>query len=198
MMRLPPNGCRLTSIICITLHSMFTGDSRTPGGRTNSLGTGVKPPIWNSSTPASYSPEVRFIRSAISSVTMLTTNSPFARTFVKVSFGGSRTPHAKHMTGGFAQITLKKLNGARLRTPSGETVETNAMGRGTTVPISSLYVLIGGVAAGSTLTLSGINTYENTGRSLFGPLKSLLTQSLIENTIYTGISRSYFTWSGWW
>jgi len=55
-----------------------------------------------------------------------------------VSFSGDRVPQAKHTTGGLPQIALKKLKGARFRTPSGDTVETNAMGRGTTEPISSL------------------------------------------------------------
>ena len=44
----------------------------------------------------------------------------------------------KPVTGGFELATVKKLNGARLNAPSGLSVETNAMGRGTTDPISSL------------------------------------------------------------
>ena len=37
----------------------------------------------------------------------------------------------KQITGGFALMAVKKLNGARLRTPALLRVETNAMGRGT-------------------------------------------------------------------
>jgi hypothetical protein len=45
---------------------------------------------------------------------------------------------AKQITGGFALTTVKKLNGARLQIPSLLTVDTNAIGRGTTIPISIL------------------------------------------------------------
>jgi hypothetical protein len=41
-------------------------------------------------------------------------------------------------TDGWREATVKKLNGARLRTPSRLTVEVQAMGRGTTDPMSSL------------------------------------------------------------
>ena len=41
-------------------------------------------------------------------------------------------------TGGLALIPVKKLKGARLRTPSGLIEDTNAMGRGTMAPIMSL------------------------------------------------------------
>jgi hypothetical protein len=41
-------------------------------------------------------------------------------------------------TDGWREATVKKLKGARLRTPSALTVEVQAMGRGTTDPISSL------------------------------------------------------------
>src|SRR6516164_1451864 len=122
----------------MSLHSMFTGDSRTRSGFTSVLATGVRPQMANSSTPAGYSPDVRFIFSAISSVTMLITNSPVARTFASVSLGGSRTPEANVTTGGLAHTALKKLKGARLREPSGDKVETNAIGRGTMQPIRSL------------------------------------------------------------
>src|SRR5580692_2199684 len=117
---------------------MLTCDSFTRGGRTRSLATGVSPATANSSTPYGYSPEVTFIFSANSSLTMFTTNSFVARTFVSVSFEGSRYDAVKHSTGGFALATVKKLNGARFATPSGEMVDTNAIGRGTTTPTSSL------------------------------------------------------------
>ena len=44
----------------------------------------------------------------------------------------------KTSTGGFELATVKKLKGATLNAPSVFTVETNAMGRGTTEPIRSL------------------------------------------------------------
>jgi hypothetical protein len=42
------------------------------------------------------------------------------------------------IAGGFDPIALKKLNGAKLRAPARSTVDTQAIGRGTTQPISSL------------------------------------------------------------
>ncbi len=42
------------------------------------------------------------------------------------------------MVGGSPQTPMKKLKGARLFTPSALTVETHAIGRGTTQPIRSL------------------------------------------------------------
>ncbi len=44
---------------------------------------------------------------------------------------GARFPTAKQITGGSAHTALKKLKGARLVTPSRESVETSAIGRGT-------------------------------------------------------------------
>ena len=44
----------------------------------------------------------------------------------------------KQITGGLALMPVKKLNGARLRTPSAVMVETKAMGRGTITPTISL------------------------------------------------------------
>src|SRR5580700_6611374 len=132
---------------------MLTWDSLTRGGRTRSLDTGVSPDTANSSTPYGYSPEVAFIFAANSSLTMFTTNSFIARTLTSVSLQGSRNDVVKHSTGGFALATVKKLNGARFAVPSGEMVETNAIGRGTTAPTSSLYVLIGAVVRGSMITL---------------------------------------------
>src|SRR3974377_672418 len=114
----------------MSLPSMFPGHSPTRAGLTRVLGTGVRPEMANSSTPRGYSPEVRLIFSALSSAAMFLTNSPVARTFARVSVGGSRTPEANETTGGLAHTALKKLKGARLRTPSGETVEKNAIGRG--------------------------------------------------------------------
>ena len=51
-----------------------------------------------------------------------------------VSFGvpSSRSLGQNPTIGGLAPSTLKKLNGARLTTPSGPNVVTQAMGRGVT------------------------------------------------------------------
>jgi hypothetical protein len=48
-----------------------------------------------------------------------------------------------------AHTALKKLNGARFRSPSGEMVETNAIGRGTIAPVSSFELVSGEQEAGS-------------------------------------------------
>src|SRR5258706_5922875 len=132
MIKLPPPGRVLSSTICTNLHSMFTCDSLTRGGRTRSLGTGVNPETANSSTPLGYSPDVRFILSAISSLTIFTTNSPVAFTLRYVSFRGSRKDVEKQTIGGSPLITLRKLDGARLRTPSRQTRDTKPIGRRTT------------------------------------------------------------------
>jgi hypothetical protein len=58
-----------------------------------------------------------------------------------VSLRGSgvvRSPTVKTSTGGFELATVKKLKGATLNPPSGLSVETKAIGRGTTEPIRSL------------------------------------------------------------
>src|SRR5438046_1121753 len=92
--------------------------------------------------------------SAISSPTMLTTNSRVARMFAIVSFGGLRHTGPNPTTGGSAQNALKKLNGARLSTPAADIVETNAIGRGTTEPISTRYIVCAGIVDGSMIMKS--------------------------------------------
>ena len=57
----------------------------------------------------------------------------------------------KQITGGLALTPVKKLKGARFGIPSGLSVETNAMGRGTMAPISSLYVSSQPASFGSTI-----------------------------------------------
>ena len=82
-----------------------------------------------------------FICWAISSETTFTTNSRVVEMFRKVSLRGcspSRRMGQKQMMGGLALTPVKKLNGARLRIPSGLRVETKAIGRGTMAPIISL------------------------------------------------------------
>ena len=72
---------------------------------------------------------------------MLTTNSRAVVMLRSVSLRGSglaRRPTVKTSTGGFELATVKKLKGATFERPSGLTVETNAIGRGTIDPIISL------------------------------------------------------------
>ncbi len=49
-----------------------------------------------------------------------------------------RGPAEKAIVGGSLHTPMKKLNGARLFTPSAPTVDTHAIGRGTMQPIRSL------------------------------------------------------------
>ena len=139
--RLPPNGLALTDTISISLHSMLTRDSATRGARTRSLGVGVNPETTNSSISGGNSGAVRFILAAKSSETMFTTNSRVAATLRSVSFCAlslPRTMGEKQIAGGLALMAVKKLNAARFRMPSVETVDTKAIGRGTIAPIKSL------------------------------------------------------------
>ena len=60
---------------------------------------------------------------------------------ISVSFRDPSAPliiGEKQTTGGFALTAVKKLKGARLRTPSGLRDETKAIGRGTINPVMSL------------------------------------------------------------
>ena len=77
--------------------------------------------------------------SAIAKVTMFTTNSPVSRMFRSVSLGaGWPSTHLREgenpSNGGFAETALKKEKGARFRRPL-LSVETHAIGRGTTAPM---------------------------------------------------------------
>ena len=99
----------------------------------------MRPVRANSSISGGYSPEVWFICSARSSSTTFTTKSPVCSAFRTVSLRFfARGPEEKAMVGGSPQTPMKKLKGARLCTPSGPTVDTHAIGRGTTQPIKSL------------------------------------------------------------
>lgn len=80
--------------------------------------------------------------SARSAVTMLTTNSPLARRLLSVSLVArsvARMLGQKSRVGGLEQTALKKEKGARLGCPAELMVETQAMGLGTTAPVSNLY-----------------------------------------------------------
>jgi hypothetical protein len=75
----------------------------------------------------------------VSSVARFTTNWRVASTLSSVSFflPWRSLTGAKHTDMGLAQMPVKKLNGARFVFPSGEIVDTQAMGRGWMSPIIS-------------------------------------------------------------
>jgi len=60
-----------------------------------------------------------------------------AWTLRSVSLSGCRLDAANIIMGGSPQTALKKLNGARLATPSGESEEMKPIGRGITVVVRS-------------------------------------------------------------
>ena len=85
-------------------------DSATRGARTMSDAPGVNPATSNSLTLAGKSAAVRFMASAMSSDTMLTTNSPVASTLSSVSLllEPARRDDEKTMVGGLLATALKK------------------------------------------------------------------------------------------
>src|SRR5262245_49349437 len=132
-------GPRPTEMMRSTRHSRLVGASTRCGARTLTPGAAVRPVKANSSTAGGYSPDVRFMCSASGSSTTLTTKSPECSMLVTVSFLlPSRRLDENAIVGGSLQTPMKNENGARLYTPSALTVDTHAMGRGTTQPIKSL------------------------------------------------------------
>ena len=83
-------------------------------------------------------------------VARLTTNSPVATTLASVSLSPT---DANDTIGGLAHATLKNECGARLPTPSASTVEIQAIGRGTTSAVSSLYGLTSGSSERKTVRI---------------------------------------------
>ena len=89
---------------------------------------------YASAGEAAEATDVVFMRSARSSLTMFTTNSPVSSTFRSVSLRSplwGLRPGAKQMVGGRVVTPVKNENGARFAIPSGEIVDTQAIGRGT-------------------------------------------------------------------
>ncbi len=128
-----------TGITWASRHSRLIGASTTRGDRTRTPGAAVRPVSANSSTSGGQSAEVWFICSARSSSTTFTTKSPVCSALRTVSLRfRARGPDENATVGGSPQTPMKKLKGARLLTPSAPTVETHAIGRGTTQPIRSL------------------------------------------------------------
>src|SRR5262245_15114938 len=139
-------------------HSMLTGARATRGAATFTPGAASSPATANSSTSGGNSPDVMFICSARSSSTTLTTKLPVLSTLRSVSFlafapgAMARAPEENAIVGGSPVMAMKKLNGATFLTPSASTVDTQAMGRGTTHPMSSLYTASASIFSGSSST----------------------------------------------
>src|SRR3954447_1694176 len=114
-------------------HSRAIGDSATRAGATISDGSAVSSAARNSSTSDGNRVAVRLIPSTIGRVLMFTTNSPVSRTLRSESFSPTEV---NCTTGGEAEATVKYECGARLSTPRLDRVETQAIGRGTTIELS--------------------------------------------------------------
>jgi hypothetical protein len=98
------------------------------------LGSRVSPAASNSLTSGGKLVPVALISSSSAAGARFTTNSPDSAMLRSESF----SPTDVNCTmGGFVDATVKNECGARLSTPSGETLETQAMGRGTTTAVSS-------------------------------------------------------------
>src|SRR5439155_19842560 len=131
-------------------HSSWSGDSATYGGRTRSLGAGVSPDSPNSLVWRGHSPDVRTMASSSGSLTTFATNSFVSRMLRSVSLGSSwRSPMAMATSGGSLEIALKYENGAKFGTPLALTVDTNAIGRGTTAEMRNRYTSRCGSVRGS-------------------------------------------------
>ncbi len=130
----------------VVRHSKETEASPTRGALTTRLGAGVRPAWWNSDSPWASDSPVFAIPAAYDSSATFTTNSPTPpsstnRALRRVSLmapSGFRPPTVKARLKGVWLATVKYENGATFGRPSTETVETTAIGRGTTHPITSL------------------------------------------------------------
>jgi hypothetical protein len=119
-------------------HSNATRAAATRGARTRVLGALSIPTCSNSLCSGGNIAAVALIASAKSADTRFTTISRVASMLRTVSF---RTPSRLFTgtninVGGFAVTPLKNENGAKLVTPSGDIVETQAIGRGVIVEIN--------------------------------------------------------------
>lgn len=110
------------------------GERATRGAFTRALASRAIPTASNSLTPCGKSVAVLFTSSTSGSGARLTTNCPVASTLRSESL---RPTDVNCTMGGVTDEIVKNECGARLSTPSAETVETQAMGRGTTVDVSS-------------------------------------------------------------
>src|SRR5436190_869083 len=122
----------------MTLHSRANGDSATRGVAIDLDGAVCNSASVTSLCSLAISLDVRLTFSASEATAALMTNSPVASTLRSVSFfvASRRSVGEKTTTGGLAPKALKKLKGAKLITPPGERVVTQAIGRGVTSPTS--------------------------------------------------------------
>jgi hypothetical protein len=82
---------------------------------------------------------------------------------------GTEPVHVEPPGGGVIDVVadvevVKKLNGATFFTPSASTVDTQAMGRGTTQPMRSLYTASALIFSGSNSTVSPFRVRVQKGR----------------------------------
>jgi hypothetical protein len=123
-----------------TRHSSEAAASAMRGCFTSFAGAGVRPYFANSLSASGISVPERCIALAVPSSARLTTNSPVRRMFFRVCLmvPSERQLKLRMQSGGSSEITLKNENGAQLATPFSLQVETQAIGRGITRPMSSL------------------------------------------------------------
>src|SRR5271155_397523 len=124
-----------------TVHSNEIGASPMRGAAITSEGAFSRLRAANSSTSEANSIADLCTASTWAMEAMLTTNSPVSRMLTKVSL--SVTPSDRgcsviDSTGGYLPTTVKNDTGAMLPTPVGDAVLTQAIARGTTLPMSSL------------------------------------------------------------
>jgi len=113
----------------------------TRGAFTTTLGS-FSSPVWaNSSTSGGNSKAVWCIWCAWFRVAMLKQNSPVSRMLTKVSFRVTPSDfgcRVRQTIGGLRPAPVKKEIGARLATPTVDTLLIQPIARGNILPISSL------------------------------------------------------------
>jgi hypothetical protein len=109
------------------------GDSSTRCARTVRLASRVRPARSNSLTSGAKFVPVALICSNRLAGLKFTTKSCVVSMLRSVSFAPTEV---NMMIGGVTDATVKKECGARLSTPSAETLETQAIGRGTMTEVS--------------------------------------------------------------
>jgi hypothetical protein len=107
------------------------------GGRTRSLATWLSPAPANSSSSGGKSAAVRLRRASRAMLAMLSTNAPVASALLSESL---RPTETKPTTGGSVEKTVVYECGARFGTPSTDSVDTQATGRGAIAAFSRWYI----------------------------------------------------------
>ena len=123
-----------TSTIRSSRHSIEAGEAVTRRGATVCDGSVSISSRSASSSPCSNGALVALTCSNMASEETLTTNSPVASMLRTVSL---RPSEENSTVGGRPLATVKKECGARFPRPSASTVATQAIGRGTTIEVSS-------------------------------------------------------------